>query len=543
MALAFVLGFALLPTLSSVQAAELAKPRLAAQQVLRTVGTEPDSIDPQKASFVSEINAIMKVFSNLLTFDKNGNLVPEMAATLPEYSTDGKTVTVRIKQGLKYSDGAPLNAQNFKFGWLRHLDPRTASEYAFTGYVIAGAEAYNTSTATDEATLNSLASRVGVAAPDDSTIVFTLKEPAVYFSSILATWNGLPTREDMIKQGGANWTEPETYIGNGPFKLTIWEHQVRMVFEANPNYWRGAPKLQRIEEIVYNDPTVAFTAYRNDELDTVGVGSGEIDVVRSDPQLRAQFTQEPGTCTFYLGFNTQLAPMNNPALRQAIAMAFDRQTWVNDVLRGLGLPAEQFLPPGFPGYYPDLRTYKYDPAAAKAKLTEAGIDPAALGEINYAYSSSPRNQLRAEWIQNQLQTTLGLKIKLDPIESKAYSAMLKRQDTTQQMFLLGWCQDYPDPQNWYSTVFHSSATVSHTGWKNAQFDQLTSQADGEQNAARRDQLYKQAAQILIDDAPVVFIYNNVSTFLVKPWVKGWTTTPIDYYFSSTTIMDVYIEDH
>src|SRR5262249_49920917 len=156
------------------------------------------------------------------------------------------------------------------------------------------------------------------------------------------------------------------------------------------------------------DPTVAFTAYLNGELDTTGVGSGEIDTVQNDPALRAQYRKEPGTCTFYIGFNLQKPPMDNKALRQAIAQAFDRDTWVTDVLRGLGLPAAQFLPPGFPGYYPDLKVWAYNPSGAKQTLQQAGVDVNSLPEITFSYSSNPRNQLYAEWMQNQLQTQLGL---------------------------------------------------------------------------------------------------------------------------------------
>src|SRR5262249_26145252 len=201
---------------------------------------EPDTIDPQKASFVGEIDVIMKVFSNLYTFDVNGNLIPESAEAMPEISADGKTYNIRIKQGLRYSDGVGLTSKDFRYGWLRHLDPRVAGEYAFTGYDIMGGEALNTSTATDDATISGLMEKVGVQTPDDSTIIFQLDKPAAYFSSILATWNGIPTRRDLIQAGGNLWTEPETYIGNGPFKLTVWEHQVRMVFEANSSYFRGS---------------------------------------------------------------------------------------------------------------------------------------------------------------------------------------------------------------------------------------------------------------------------------------------------------------
>src|SRR5438270_1965807 len=113
-------------------------------QVMRlNLGNEPDTIDPQKASFVGEISVIMKVFSNLLTFDSNGQLIPEMAAAMPTTSADGKTITFKLKPGLKYSDGKALTAKDFEYGWKRHLDPNVAGEYAFTGYIIKGGEDYN----------------------------------------------------------------------------------------------------------------------------------------------------------------------------------------------------------------------------------------------------------------------------------------------------------------------------------------------------------------------------------------------------------------
>src|SRR3954464_7715292 len=117
------------------------------------LGAEPDSVDPQKASFIGEIACIMRVFSNLLTFDDKSNLVPEMAEKMPAVSPDGKVLTFTLKQGLKYSDGKPLTAKDFEFGWKRHLDPRTLGEYAFTGFIIEGAEEFNSSKETDPAKL------------------------------------------------------------------------------------------------------------------------------------------------------------------------------------------------------------------------------------------------------------------------------------------------------------------------------------------------------------------------------------------------------
>jgi oligopeptide transport system substrate-binding protein len=523
-----------------------ATPRPVPQVLRLNAGSEPDTIDPQKASFVGEIGVIMKVFSNLLTFDSNGNLIPEMAAALPTLSADGLVYTFKLKPGLKYSDGQPLTAKNFVYGWQRHCDPEVAGDYAFTGYAIVGCEAYNTADIKklSKDDLKKLRDAVGVKAIDDLTLEIKLAARAPYFLSVLATWCGIPTREDMITKGGEKWTEPATYIGNGPYVLKTWEHQVKMVFEANPNYHRGKAPIDRMEYVMINDAAVAFTAYLNGELDSVGVGSNELKQVQSDAKLKEQYILQPGTCTFYLGFNTTKKPFDNPKVRRAFAQAFDKDSFVKNILLGLGLPANQFLPPGFPGYYKELKSLNFNKAAAAKELEAAGFAGGkGLPEIKYGFSASPRNQARAEWMQAQLKDNLGVEIKLDPLESKAYTAAVKKTETTPQMYLLGWCQDYPDPQDWYTTVFHSTSTIQHTGWKNEQFDKLTSGADIEADAKKRDDMYKQAAQILIDEAPVAFFWYSVDSFLVKPYVSGAKFTPLDYYFSSTTIMQLKILPH
>jgi oligopeptide transport system substrate-binding protein len=165
--------------------------------------------------------------------------------------------------------------------------------------------------------------------------------------------------------------------------------------------------------------------------------------------------------------------------------------------------------------------YEFDAAKAKATLAEAGFaDGAGLPEVKLTYSSTPRNKSRMEWVQNQIKTNLGLDLQLDPVESTAYTALVKDPATTPQIFFLGWCQDYPDPQNWLTLVFHSQSTVTHVGWKNEQFDTLTRQADAEPDQAKRLEMYHQAQEILVSDAPAVFLYWDVNPWLIKPYVKG-----------------------
>jgi oligopeptide transport system substrate-binding protein len=515
-------------------------------QVLRLASVDVDTIDPQKALFPPEVAAVMRVFSGLLTLDANGHPLPEAAAELPSMSADGLLYTFKLRTGLKYSDGQPLTAKHFEYSWKRLCDPSVASEYAPIAYVIVGCEDYNSAELkkinADE--LKKLRAAVGVRAVDDLTLEFKLRERASYFLAIAASWVGVPAREDMVTQGGDQWTEPATYIGNGPFILKEWAHAVKLVYRANPNYHRGKPPLERIEVSLINDTAVAFVAYLNNELDVINVDPNVLSQAQGDAKLKEQLSFQPGDCTFYLGFNVTRRPFDNVKVRRAFAQAFDKEAYVKNVLKGMGLPAEQFLPPGFPGHYKDLRTLKFDPAAAKKALAEAGYpDSKGLPEIKLSYSASLTAQARAEWFQTQFKANLGVEIRLDPLEAKTYQIALSRNETTPQLFRAGWCEDYPDPQNWYSYVFDSRATISRTGWKNDAFDQMVRAADIEPDAKKRDELYRRAAQILVDEVPVAFHFHDVIAYLVKPWVSGVNITSLDHYFSSTTLMNIRILPH
>ncbi|MBI3971067.1 MAG: peptide ABC transporter substrate-binding protein [Chloroflexi bacterium] len=535
-------------------AAALAAPAAQTQSgVLRlNQGSEPQTVDPQKASFVGEIGIIMRVFRNLLTFDKDQNLIPDQAADLPVVEDDGTTLTFTLKPDITFSDGVPVTAHHFEYGWKRHLDPLVAGDYAFTGYNIVGAEEYNTANtkSLSAAQLQALRDAVGVTALDGSTIQFRLKSAAPWFMSVLATWCGLPARQDLISAGnGGNeheskWTEPATYIGNGPYILTEWEHQNRMHMQANPNFLPAPAPIKDIEFAMIVEDAVQFAAYLNDELDVAGVSSPNKPRVDGDPVLRSQFHQYPGSCDFYIGMNTQRPPFDNQKVRAAFSYALDRTGFVRNILGGQGIPARQFVPPGFPGYYEfELEEQTFNPTVAQRLLAEAGFPGGrGLPQIKMSFSSTALNRLRSEAIASDYKKHLGVDILLDPVESTAYTAMLKKQETTPQMFRLGWCQDYPDPQNWYSTVFHSKSTVSHTGWKSAEFDQLTEQADIEQDLDRRKELYRQAAQILLNEAPVAFHYYNVAWALVKPRIKNFRPDPLEYFFGEHNLYNMTLAD-
>ena len=414
-------------------------------ELTTNTGAEPDTIDPQKESFVNEVAQTMMVFEALMAFDpKTLRPIPGAAKDQPKVSSDGLTYTYTLRDGLKYSDGSPLTPKDFAYGFTRLCDPNTAGEYAFTGYVIVGCEDWNNMDPkkATPAELAAAKAKLGITT-DANSITFKLTEQAPYFNSIAALWVGVPSRESDVTKGGDKWTEPSTFIGNGPFKLTEWKHNEKMVYERNDNY-RTPAKLKKWTKVMINEGAVAFAAYRNNELDAVGVAAEDLRTVDSDADLKAQLRDVPGSCTFYYGFNTKRAPFTDPKVRLAFAQAFDRQAFINDVQK-IGTPAESFIPPGLPGYDKDDHAQKFDAAAAKANLAASSFaGKPELQGIKFTYSASARAKTRIEWAQQQWKTNLGIDVTPDPVDRTTFSQLVKKAETTPLLFSLGWCADYPD---------------------------------------------------------------------------------------------------
>jgi oligopeptide transport system substrate-binding protein len=510
-------------------------------ELVTNMSSEPDTIDPQVESFVGEIGVTMKVYEALMTFDlKTGKPIPAAAKDQPKVSSDGKTYTYTLRDGLKYSDGKALGANDFKYGWQRLCDPATAGEYAFTGYIVAGCEAWNSmdpkkdDPAKLDAAKKTFLDSIKVSGND---ISFTLTDPAPYFNSIAGLWVGVPSREDQVTKGGDKWTEPATYIGNGPFIMSEWKHNEKMTFTRNPNF-HNPTKLAKWTQVMINEGAVAFAAYRNNELDVYGVAAEDLRTIDADADLKKQVVDGPGSCTFYVGFNNRKAPFNDKNVRVAFAKSFDRDAYINDVQK-IGKPATAFISPGIPGYDSGDTFQKFDPAAAKAALAQAGpTAQAALSDIKITYSSSARNKTRLEWFQQQWKTNLNVNITLDPVDSTTYTQLVKSADTLPLMFLLGWCADYYDQQDWLTTVFSSKASSGRVGYNSKQFDDLVNAADKEGDGKKRDDLYQQASRLLSQDAAVAFIYYDSTKLLQKPWVKSYSITPLGFEVGHQT--DVFV---
>jgi len=512
-------------------------------QTLRiNLGTYPDMLDPQKASFVNEISHLQLMYEGLTKLNTKLETIPG-AAEKWEYNADATEITFTLRKNLKYSDGTLLNAKRFEYSLLRNINPATAGEYAAITDDIAGAAAWRSAdlaTATAEQ-LDALKAAVAVKAYDTKGNACTDYEqkdclvlkvgttnPAPYIHTVLSLWVTYPAKEENITAGGETWwTDPQYHIGNGPFVLSTLEATVQAVFTPNANYWGGYAKTN-IEYRYITDSAVAFEAYKNGEFDIIGLAAEDLATVQNDATLNKEAMIYPGSCTYAYMFHQLKEPFTDQKVREAFAYALNREGWVTDVLKGLGSPTLTWIPKGFPGYDAAEARWGFDPAKATEALAASTYgSAAALPEITATFSDTPRNRTRNEWLAANYKEVLGIDIKLNPVESTTYTALTKDIATAPQMFILGWCADYPDPQNWLSVYWKTGGFGERIGYSNPELDAMLVEADKELDSAKRMQLYADAQKLLTDGAPVAFFWNNVNTYLVKPYVGGVTVTPMD----------------
>lgn len=492
--------------------------------------TFPDQIDPQKASFASEIAVLTLNYDGLTRQDSDLKLVGAGAESW-DFSKDGLTLTFHLRANDMYSDGTPVTAANYVYAIQRNCDPNTAGQYQSITFEIVGCEAFSTTDPKDTAAMDAARKGVMAVATDDHTLTLTLTHPAPYFPTVASLWVFAPVKQELVEKGGDAWyKDPKAQIGNGPFQITTYDDGQEIDFVANQHYWAGKPKLDGIHYIYQGESSLALEAYKNGDLDIMTVDPSQIPVVKADPSVSKDFQQYPIAASYNLGFNLAMKPFDDIKVREAFSEAFDRKTYCATIRNGDCLPTTSWIPLGLPGSVTTDK-YGFDPAAAKAALAASSYKTAdALPPITlYFNSNDTANTARAEWVAGQYRDILGVTITLAPTEGTAWTAMRKDPKTFPQMALVtGWIQDYPDPQNWLSVYWKCDATFAKRfSYCNPALDKVLEQADVELDPAKRLALYEQASNMLIDDIPGPFLYNGTGVFLVKPNVTGTKGTALD----------------
>jgi oligopeptide transport system substrate-binding protein len=364
----------------------------------------------------------------------------------------------------------------------------------------------------------------GLKALDDHTLQVTIDAPKPYFLFKL-TYAVAYVLDRANVETGTEWYR--TPNGTGPYKLVRWDSFQVEVYERNEDYYLELPAIRYVVIQLYSG--VGIRLYEAGDIDVSGVPLYDISRVL-DPQepLHADLISAAAMCTSYTTFDVTQPPFDDVKVRQAFTMAFDRQKYIDVVLHGAALPAVGVYPPGLPGYNADLTGLPYDPARARQLLAESkyggqrDLPPIVFTGSGLGSDASASISAMAQmWQQN-----LGITITVENLESNYYYDELNA-GRHGQIFTQGWCADYPDPENFADALFHSGAQQNLGNYSNPELDALLEQARVEQDVSRRIQLYQQAEQIIVNDAPVLFTVHSMSYVLVKPYIQGYVLTPVD----------------
>jgi len=495
----------------------------AVDQVLRVdIGGEPPSLDPTQATDSASIAVLRSLTLPLAYFDKDLNVVPGLASSW-DISPDGTKITFHLKDGIKYSNGDAITADDFVYSWRRLASPKEAAGY---GYVLAYVKGYNELQSIDPAKLTDAdLATLGVSAPDASTFVVELTQPASFFVYIATLWVTAPQKP------GWQFTESAGYVSSGPMMLDKWDHNSQIVLKPNPN-WNGTPvNLSEIDYSMINDPTAVLAAYEADELDISGVPSAEIQRIKDDPVESAQILSGDSLSITYFGFG-----MKNPnapfakslSLRKAFTEAIDKQTMIATTFNNIGTVANELVPPGMPGYQKDLNPYPYNVDQAKtdfaAGLAELGIKAADL-KLQVGYNTGANWEDRVAFMQEQWRTAFGIEVEPVGLEWGAYLNRLSEDPF--DIFRLGWGADYPHPNNFLTDLISCTSGNNNMAYCNPQVDALLSEAATKATLAEQVPLYNQAQEMVMKDAPIITLRFGQRFTLIKPWVQNLVVTSQD----------------
>lgn len=489
-----------------------------AEKVLRhNHGEEPESIDPALNTTVDGGTIVIACFEGLTSLDENDQPVAGVAESW-DVNEDKTKYIFHLRKDAKWSDGKPVTAGDFEYAWKRALHPDTAAEYAYQLFYIKNAPEYNEGAARAE--------DLGIKVVDDYTLEVELSAPTPYFLALTAFPTMFPVRQDIIEAHGDQWAlNPDTYIGNGPFKLVNWQSKDHMKFVPNEHYWdKDRVKLDAVIKTFIADASTMLAGYEAGELDVIdSVPFNEIDKLKQGDEF--QMITQLGT--YYYCFNVTRPPFDNVNVRKAFALALDKEDLANKV-RKSGVPATSFVPPGVPDtaagkdfrevggdYFPT----KAQPEEARRLLAEAGYPEGnGLPNVTFVFNNSEEHQMIAEAALEMWKKNLG--ITNINIQNQEWAVFINtRQNGDFQIARHGWLGDYNDPMT-FLDLFTTGNGNNDAQWSNQQFDELINKARLATDEAERMAALHEAEKLMMEDAIMIPILHYTENTMIKPYVKG-----------------------
>ena len=498
--------------------------------VFNTLWSDPPTMDPHLVTDGTSYGIVIEVFSGLVRLgaDTSNPFEPDLAESWSVLE-GGTVYEFKLRNDLKFSNGDPVTAQDFKWSFERAAHPDTASTVAeeFLGDIVGIQDIVD----------GNASSASGIEVVDERTLRLTIDAPKAYFIAKLTYPTAFVLNKNNVESLGRNWSDEP--VSTGPFILKEYRIGQRIRLARNDNFW---DRTAYLDEVVFNlAGGVSMAMYENDEIDITSVGLADLERVQ-DPteEINKDLVEvPPNFAVSYVGFNTNEAPFDDANFRQALNHAVDKQLIADQVFSNLVKPAYGIIPPGFPGFSAEIKGLEFDAQLAKDLLAQSAYaDPATRPRIVLTVPGTGGSPgLTTEVVADMWRQNLGIEIEIQQVEWATYIQDLHR-GRLQAWSGLSWQADYPDPQTFIDVLFRSTSAINYGGYANDQVDQYVVDAQTEQDATKRVEYYNNAEQIVISDAAWLPLWWGVdSKALVKPWVK-------DFQFSSLTIAkfkDVWID--
>ena len=529
-------------------------------EITLNIASEPQSIDPALNSAVDGAIMLGHMFEGLMKWKDsevetpgsdgtctNAELTEGQAESYEKVVNDDGTVTYtfKIRSDARWSDGKPVTAGDFVYSWQRLVTPETAADY---NYMIDSVVNANEIMAGDMDP-----TELAVSAPDDSTFVVTLTSDLPYFLEVCAFPATFPVRQDVTtKEDGTpndQWTfDVATYLCNGPYKLTAWNHNSEIVMEPNEQYYDVAN---------LGPDKITFKLMDDQNAMLSGFNSGELDFIEDVPQAELPSLIASGDLkivdyigTYYVCYQTQKAPFDDPRVRQAFTLAVNRTFIVDKVTQAGQVPANGFVPAGVydaaGSTGDDFRTvggayysiegdadYSYEANCEKARelLAEAGYPNGEnFPVVEYLYNTSDAHKAVAEALQNMWETELGVKVTLN---NQAWAMFLQtRKDGNYSIARNGWITDYNDPMS-FLDMWLTGGGNNDAQYANADYDAKIQEAKNTTDPAARMKLMHEAENIIMgQDWALNPLYFYTQKYMLSDRVGGMFYTPLGYFFFS-----------
>jgi len=495
-----LISFIVLLLVVSVFATVSAEGEIAKQVI---IGRSADSIDLDPVTQDANFNIWMfnLTLEGLVKTNDDGTAIEPCLADSWDISEDGLTYTFHLKKGVKFSDGTPVTGEDWVWSFLRARDTE-GSTWSF-----------------------SLEALKDVRAPDDNTVILTVKEPWAAFLADLSMFNATVQKKAYF-ESISHEEYSEKPLGTGPYMIKEWRRGEYILFERNPYYYiKGLPKTDEIKFTVVPDDNTRALQLESGQIDVATyVPLNKMDSLNSNPKLTA--VGIPSTLTTYLSFNVTNEPFNNLKVRLALDYGTDKQELVNFILFGYGEIGTSYAPKAGMYFNYDLKDRGYDVDKAKALLAEAGYPDGF--ETEFLVRAGNSIYQKASVILKEQWAKIGITINLLTLESGLWRA--KNYGMDYKVTLTGWTNDIPDPsQQCRYFIIPETCDCTHTGWQNDRATELAKEGELEIDLAKREQIYLELQQIYFDEVVMLPLFYSPYPVAMSKDVEGFMQTPLGNY--------------